>query len=271
MMWSDFSAIPKDCVEQVVTKVAHEKIDLRTRKVFFSYEVPTSDNVKLRLDGTIFWKVVDVSQMINTTSDAEGDVWHHSRSALIQAVSKITLQNFMKNFANITDDAMQIQSADGFYSERGVKVESMELTKFDTVDASTSAILQQIIQETINRINRLQMQESANEVAAASLAAEIQLEKQRTALITTKATNAKLEAEMAGEADGGKVMQAAAAFIGGLNASVPDIDSRVALYSMHQRLESKNRDTSNLAAGNAKLFLTPADINLKATVTDVTV
>merc|ERR1719213_1383720 len=131
--------------------------------------------------------------MIRETGDPEGDVWHHSRSALIQAVSKITLQNFMASFSNITTDAYQLQAADGFYSERGVELQSMELTKFETVDASTAQILQQIIQETINRINRLQVQESENEVRAAALAAEIQLER-RTALITQKAENAKLEA-----------------------------------------------------------------------------
>jgi hypothetical protein len=70
---------------------------------------------------------------------------------------------------------------------------------------------------------------------------------------------------MEGDADGGKVMRAAAAFIGGLNSSVPNIDQRVELYELHERLRSKNTDTQNLAAGNAKLFLTPADINLKAT------
>lgn len=267
MMWSDFSHIPKEGKkEEVVKKVPVTTIDLRTRKIFFSYEVPTSDNVKLRLDGTIFWKVSSVGKMMNTTSDPEGDVWHHSRSALIQAVSKITLQNFMSSFSNITTDAYQLQAADGFYDERGVSLQSMELTKFETVDASTSQILQQIIQETINRINRLQVQESSNEVRAASLAADIQLERQRTALITTKAENAKLEAEMAGDADGSKIMRAAAAFIGGLNNSVPDVDERVKLYSMHQRLASKNADTANLAAGNAKLFLTPADINLNTNV-----
>merc|ERR1712072_480229 len=117
-----------------------------------------------------------------------------------------TLQNFMAYFSNITDDAMALQASDGFYSERGVVVESMELTKFDTVDASTSQILQQIIQETINRINRLQLQESSNEVAAAALQAEIQLERQRTDLIRSKAENAKLEAEMAGDADGQQLM-----------------------------------------------------------------
>merc|ERR1719183_870339 len=262
MMWSDFSAIPNG-EQKAVTKVPIEKIDLRTRKIFFSYEVPTSDNVKLRLDGTIFWKISRVDKMLNTTSDPEGDVWHHSRSALIQAVSKITLQNFMKSFSNITTDAYRIQAADGFYAERGVELQSMELTRFETVDASTSQILQQIIQETINRINRLQVQQSTNEVAAAELAASIQLEKQRTALITQKARNAKLEAEMAGDSDGLQLMRSASSFISGLNASVPDMAQRLALYSMHERIKSKNTDTSNLAAGNAKLFMTPSDLNLK--------
>jgi regulator of protease activity HflC (stomatin/prohibitin superfamily) len=265
MMWSDFSHVPKSVGEtEAIKKVPVTTIDLRSRKIFFSYEVPTSDNVKLRLDGTIFWKVSNVGKMMNTTSDPEGDVWHHSRSALIQAVSKITLQNFMASFSKITTDAYAIQAADGFYGDRGVTLTSMELTRFEPVEASTAQILQQIIQETINRINRLQVQESSNEVRAASLAAEIELEKQRTALITTKAENAKLEAESVGDAEGLKTMRGAASFIGGLNKSVPDIQQRVQLYSMHQKIKSKNLDTLNLASGNAKLFMTPDDMNLKA-------
>lgn len=262
MMWSDFSAIPEAGKDQVVKKVPVTAIDLRTRKIFFSYEVSTSDNVKLRLDGTIFWKVSSVGKMINTTSDPEGDVWHHSRSALIQAVSKTTLQNFMASFSNISADAYKLQATDGFYDERGVILQSMELTRFDTVDESTSKILQQIIQETINRINRLQVQESSNEVREAAMQADIELEKQRTALIETKSKNAKLEAEMAGDSEGMQLSRAANSFIGGLNVTVPDMDQRVALYSMHEKLASKNKDTANLAAGNAKLFLTPADLNL---------
>lgn len=213
--------------------------------------------------------MVNVPKMLNSTSDPEGDVWHHSRSALIQAVSKITLQNFMLAFSNITTEAYRLQAADGFYDERGVRLESMELTRFECVDDSTAQILQQIIQETTNRINRLQVQESTNEIRAASLMSDIQLEKQRTALITTKAENARLEAEMAGDAGGMKLMRAAVAFIGGLNSSVPDENQRLKLYQMHEKLASKNIDTKNLAAGNAKLFITPSDLNLKTNVADL--
>jgi regulator of protease activity HflC (stomatin/prohibitin superfamily) len=261
-MWSDFSHVPVAGKQQVIQKVPVSIIDLRTRKIFFSYEVPTNDNVKLLLDGTIFWKVTDVAKMMDTTSDPEGDIWHHSRSALIQAVSKITLQNFMASFNNITTDAFNAQAADGFYDERGVMLISMEITRFECVEQSTAAILQQIIQETTNRINRLQVQQSSNDVKALKLAADIQLERQRTALIQSKAVNAKLTAAMQGDADGLKRVHGAAAFIGGLNNSVPDAAQRLALYTMHEKLASKNKDTQNLAAGNARLFLTPADLSL---------
>jgi regulator of protease activity HflC (stomatin/prohibitin superfamily) len=263
MMWSDFSEIPQNG-KQEIRKVPVTKVDLRTRKIFFSYEVPTSDNVKLQLDGTIFWKVVNMQNMLNGTSDPEGDVWHHSRSALIQAVSKISLQNFMAHFSQVSDEALKVQAADGFYEQRGVELQSMEVTSFECVDESTAKILQQIIQETTNRINRLQVQESQNEVRAASMKAEIELEKKRTALIKTKAENARLEAEMAGDADGMQLMRAAASFIGGLNESVPDIELRTELYKMHEKLRSKNKDTHNLATGKAKMFLTPEDVNLKS-------
>jgi len=262
MMWSDFGEITTPGVEKAVTKTEVTTIDLRSRKMFFSYEVPTFDNVKLRLDGTIFWKISSVGKMMNTTSDPEGDVWHHSRSALIQAVSKIVFSNFMASFSAITTDAYTAQAADGFYANRGVTISSMELTRFSPVEASTGVILQQIISESINRINLLQVQQSSNEVKAAALAAEILLEQQRTELISTRALNAKLEAETIGDSEGMKLMRAAASFIGGLDQSVPDIDQRVELYKMHQKLKSKNTDTMNLAAGNAKLFMTPSDMNL---------
>merc|ERR1712196_465844 len=172
MRWSDFSELPLEGQAQIVRKTSRTRIDLRTQKCFFASEVSTSNQVKLRLYGTIFWKISNVGKMMNTTSDPEGDVYFRSRSALIQAVSKITLENFMSSFSNITTEAHKLQAEDGFYSDRGVDLEGMELTRFEAVDESTSTILTQIISETINRINRLQLQESQNEVQKAKLQAE---------------------------------------------------------------------------------------------------
>merc|ERR1719183_3390632 len=99
----------------------------------------------------------------------------------------------------------------------------MELTRFDCADEETAVILQEIIQETTNRINRLTAQESDNEVRAAKLAMDITLERQRTELVQPQAENDRLQSQMRGEADGMKMVRGATSFIDGLNASVPDV------------------------------------------------
>merc|ERR1712087_623019 len=192
-----------------------------------NHEVRTSDNVKLRLEGQIFWKIIDVRRLIDATDDPAGDVWQHARSALIQAVSDQPLNAFMAGFNAIVMQAFRTQATDGVYSERGVQVVSMELTRYEPMDRKTADTLQQIIQETTNRINKLQAQESENEVKAAKLRSDIKLESQRKELIEAQSENARLEAEMTGQSDGTKLVERAATFISGLADALPDVDSRV--------------------------------------------
>jgi regulator of protease activity HflC (stomatin/prohibitin superfamily) len=260
MSWSSYSEAG---AREPVPKVPVTMIDLRARKMFFNYEVRTGDNVKLTLEGTIFWQVKDVAAMISMTSDPSGDISQHARSALIQGVSKVTLSAFMSDFNNITEAAFATQASDGFYAERGVEVQSMELTRFDCVDPETASVLQQIIQETTNRINQLQIAESQNEVRSAKLRADIELERQRTDLIRTQSENAHLQAEMEGQAEGTKLVESVATFIDGLNTSLPDVTSRVDLYRLHEVTKGRNTDTKNLADGTAHLFLTPQDLDLR--------
>merc|ERR1711988_336381 len=127
----------------------------------------------------------------------------------------------------------------------------------------TALILQEIIQETTNRINRLTAQESENEVRAAKMTMDIHLERQRTELIQTQSDNEGLQARLQGEADGMRLMKGASTFIGGLNESIPNVDSRVALYKLHEELKSRNLDTKHLSSGSAQLFLTPSDMKLR--------
>eukprot|EP00931_Biecheleriopsis_adriatica_P013131 TRINITY_DN11446_c0_g1_i1.p1 TRINITY_DN11446_c0_g1~~TRINITY_DN11446_c0_g1_i1.p1 ORF type:complete len:663 (-),score=174.31 TRINITY_DN11446_c0_g1_i1:93-2003(-) len=268
MKWSVHSSA--ETADGTGGKAIVQKVDLRAKKMFFKFEVPTSDNVKLLLEGTVFWQVLDVMKMVNTTGDPEGDVWQHTRSALIQAVSKATLNFFMANLNNITLQAYEAQTSDGFYDKRGVAIQAMELTGFECVDPKTAAILQQIIQETTNRINRLQVQQGENDVKAAELAANIQLEQQRTLLINAKAVNERLRAEMNGSTEGLKMFKAAETYVAGLNDSVSSVDSRVDLYKLQETIKSRNIDTENLANGNAKLFLTPEDMNLKLGQNNIT-
>merc|ERR1712096_85540 len=140
---------------------------------------------------------------------------------------------------------------------------SMEVTRYEPVDKKTAEVLQQIIQETTNRINRLQVQNSENDVMAAKLAADIQMEKQRTELIETQSKNQQLQAQMQGESGGMERAMGAKAFIDGLNTSIANVSKRVELYELHEVLENNRANTRNLASGKANLFLTPKDMNLK--------
>merc|ERR1712176_1638006 len=81
--------------KSVAFKVPVTKIDTRAQYAFFEYTVRTSDNVELILEGTIFWQVVDVPKMIQATGDPRGDMWYHARSSLIQAISRVSLEEFM--------------------------------------------------------------------------------------------------------------------------------------------------------------------------------
>lgn len=259
MRWSTYSNDDGD----VTVKRTVTRIDFRVQKVFFTYEVRTSDNVKLSISGTLFWQVHDVSKMVNATADPEGDVWHHARSALIQAVSRVTFNEFMSGLQSLAVQAFSQQANDTFYSDRGVEVRSLEVTRFACQDEETRAVLQEIIRETTNRINRLQLQESENEVRAAKLDADIVLERQRTELIQAQAENEHLLAETAGESGGLNVAKSAATFIDGLNESLPSLEERLSIYRMHETMKSKNVDTKALASGRATLFLAPKDMNLK--------
>merc|ERR1711924_475594 len=191
------------------------------------YTVRTSDNVELVLEGTIFWQVSDVAKMIKRTGDPKGDVWYHARSALIQAVSLVTLETFMASFNAIVHEAAATDKA--FYDERGVVLHSLEVVRYEPKDAETGRTLQAIIQETTNHINRMQQTKSEVEVEKEKMAALIEIEKQRAGLIKEKTANEKLEASVAGEAEGTRLAQSTLAFMEQLGASVEDEEARVAL------------------------------------------
>merc|ERR1712125_210288 len=98
----------------------------------------------------------------------------------------------MEQFNNIVSNAAQVD--DRFYSERGVKFHAMEVTKYQCVDPKTAEVLQEIIQETTNRINRMQKQQSDNDVLKEKMNGEIEVERQNTALIQIRGDNDRMKA-----------------------------------------------------------------------------
>merc|ERR1719375_1629706 len=158
--------------------------------------------------------------MIQSTGDPQGDVWFHCRSSLIAAVSRVPLETFMTDFNRIVNEAAGADAE--FYQSRGVRVHSLEVTRYECADGKTSAVLQEIIQETTNRINRMQQQHSENDVMKEKLSGDIELEKHRTVLIETKSDNDRMEATVEGEAAGLRLAKSAQTFLNVMGESLPD-------------------------------------------------
>merc|ERR1719378_1626235 len=179
MTWSVYG-MPASDGKATVTHTTMDKIDMRIQRTFYSYTVRTNDNVELMLMGTIFWRVANVTRMVLGTSDPSGDVWHHCRSSFMQAVSNTSFNSFLGSFNALAQDAYARDVADGFYTERGVALLSMEVTRFEAVDEETKATLKKINEETTNQITLLKKQEGTNAVAAAKMRSDIALAEEQT-------------------------------------------------------------------------------------------
>merc|ERR1712039_600819 len=115
-----------------------------------------------------------------------------------------------------------------FYSSRGVRVHSLEVTRYQCADQSTSQVLSQIIQETTNRMNRLSQAESENEVNLFRTQGQIEQETLNGNLLKIQHEHSKDQAEVAGRAEAAQI----AAFMSGLDESVPKHEDRVAMWQV---------------------------------------
>merc|ERR1719401_1778022 len=143
---------------------------------------------------------------------------------------------------------------------------ALEVTRYECSDAKTSAVLQEIIQETTNRINRMQKQQSDNDIQREKMSGEIEMEKQRTALVQARSDNELIKAMLEGQADGYRVAMKASTFLSVTLADLPDVEARLQLFRFFQHQQESTKRTEHLASGNAQLFLAPEDLNWKLRV-----
>lgn len=243
--WS--AGLHKNARSLVITR-----IDIRPKFMWYVFEARTQDNVELIIDITFFWQLTDVEAMVVTTDDVPGDVCAHARSAIIQAVSQVTLERFLASFNQIVHAAV-IRPDDLFYVERGVKLHSVEVRSVTCKDPNTQRILQEIIQETTNRINRLQKQQSENEIKLQQVQNDIEVAQTRGELLEIMRSHAQAEAQTAGEAEAERVRS----FLGLLGADLT-LAEKLAVFNTlrkHDVLET-------LSQGSAQLYFTPADVDL---------
>merc|ERR1712022_111535 len=189
---------------------------------------------------------------VKMTGDTTGDVCNHARSKFIQLVSKVTLQLFMDDFNSLAKQAHE--SDDVFYASRGGTIHTLEVTAYRCQDASTARILEQIIQETTNRMNRLSQQESENEIKMFAMNGEIEQETRRAELLKVLQTHKLMEARNEGEAEAARVK----AFLAETAASVPDLKARIALWQTLRKQDALEA----VSSGPARLYFTPNDVNL---------
>jgi len=231
------------------------KLDLRPMYMSFEFNCRTNDNVELVLEGSFFWEVVDLPSMVKFTNDATGDICNHARSRFIELVSKVTLQDFMTSFNEIANEVHASDSTH-FYEQRGIKIHSLEVTGYRCAQDSTAEILEQIIQETTNRMNKLQQQESENEVQLQAIRGDIEEEKAMAELIQIQTENCGAKAKMEGLGEAEKVKS----FLEQLTGDFPEMDnlSKINVWNTLRKEDALR----TISQGKATLYFTPKDVNL---------
>merc|ERR1719231_652193 len=197
------------------------------------------------------------------------------------------LEAFMGGFNDLVSAAAQADLT--FYEQCGVMLHSLEVLSYSCKDPAQAKVLQDIIQETTNRINALQKKKSENDVAAEKLradlvleksrealvkaqtdnsraqalaeqqsvnevrlsrvAAEVQLEQSRSTLLAIKADNDKRNATSIGEAEGLRRALSVSAYLGTLNASLP----RAELLASYKFLAAQEASTEQLGTATKNL------------------
>ena len=231
------------------------KFDRRPSYMNYEFNCRTIDNVELCVDVSFFWSIIDVELLIHKTADAPGDTCTHARSKIIQEVSRLKLLEFLERFNEVIRDSCV---GDKFYEERGVNLISVEVLKFKCASRETDSILQEIIQETADRLKKKERQKGENEVALARLGGEIEEEKMKKELIELRKSHLKTEARIEGEAEANKL----SAFMDGATSSengvAINMERAMEVYMAMRKLDSVNA----LSNGASQIYLTPNDVNL---------
>merc|ERR1712216_32734 len=127
-----------------------------------------------------------------------GDMVYHIRSKFIHQAAQVTLKVFMETLHVISKHILDEDIE--FYATRGIKVHSLEVTRYQCADKSTAAILEQIIQETTNRMNRLSQAESENEVNLFRTQGQVEQSRLNCELLAIQHEQTQKEAQVNGTA-----------------------------------------------------------------------
>jgi len=186
------------------------------------------------------------------TGDTSGDMVYHIRSKFIHHVAQVTLKVFMETLHNVSKQILEEDTE--FYATRGIKVHSLEVTRYQCADKSTAEILEQIIQETTNRMNRLSQAESENEVNLFRTSGQVEQSRVNNELLAIQREQAREDAQVAGSSESERV----AMFLKGLEKDVPLLEDRIRMWQTLRKTEA----LAVVSNGGANLYFTPSDVDL---------
>lgn len=229
-----------------------ERFDMRPHYMKFEFNCRTSDNVEIVLEGVFFWEIIDLPTMMRVTGDTSGDMCSHVRSQFITQTARMSLKQFMEEQHLVSRHVLD--GDEDFYSARGIKMHSLEITRYSCADQSTAETLGQIIQETTNRMNRLSHAESENEVSLYRLQGQIEQAKQNSRLLEIQHAQTEKEACVAGKAESDRI----GAFLIGLTDKVPSLEDRIRMWQVLRKTEALDV----VSKGGANLYYTPNDVDL---------
>jgi hypothetical protein len=177
--------------------------DMRSQYMDFEFTIRTSDSVEILVDLNFCWKIIDIEKMITRTNDAPQDVCQHAMSQILKDTSKKDMEDFMLNFSEIIQNAVNME--DPFFEERGITVLRIEITNRKCKDPLIEGEFQSLIKEKAEKLRKHKQQEADNDCMLTKLDGEIEAEKKQGELFRVKKSYMHDNAESDGAAEGNKI------------------------------------------------------------------
>jgi len=240
-------------LESYVEEHKFNRIDMRHRFMPYAFVVRTHDNVEIILDIVFGWQISDPEKMINKTKDATNDICLIARSEIIEKVAKQPFREFMQEVNAVVENAV-LQADKKVYDERGIIVTSIQVEGFSCKHEETEKVLQETVQETTNKMNRVLKQETTNEVIRVEMEGRIREEELKKKVLEIQYEHEQITAKTDGDADAKRVHS----FLTSLGDDL-SLEQKIVIFNIMGKQES----IKTLAQGTGvTLFCTPQDVNL---------
>jgi len=250
----------RTCIRQKAKSLEHyteeetfERIDMRHRFMTYSFVARTHDNVEIIIDIVFGWQIQDVERMVNKTKNATDDICLIARSEIIEQVAKQPFRKFMQEVNAVVENAV-LQADRKVYDERGIIVTSIQVEGFTCKNEDTERVLQETVQETTNKMNRVLKQETTNEVIRIEMEGKIREEELKKRVLEIQYEHEQIVAKTDGDANAKRVH----AFLTSLGDEL-SLEQKLVVFNIMEKQEA----IKQLANGTGvTLFCTPQDVNL---------